>query len=66
MYGKVPEYFSFEIYSSFTENKPWPYPTRIPDGNTVLLFRVSWPGDSKANKSRQAEMMILDVVFTGS
>jgi len=50
----------------FTEYKPWPYPTRIPDGNTVLLFTVSCPGDSRVNKSMQTEMMILDLVFTGS
>ena len=61
-----PEYFSFDIYSSFTEYKPCPYPKKIPDGNTVLWFIVSWAGVCKVIISEIVEMMILDLVFTGS
>ena len=60
-----PEYFSFDIYSSFTAYKPCPYPKKIPDGNTVLLFSESWAGVCKVIISEMAEMIILDLVFTG-
>jgi len=61
-----PEYFSFDIYSSFTAYKPCPYPEKIPDGNTFLLCSVSWAGVCKVIIREMAEMMMLDLVFTGS